>query len=88
MWSRVSAGSATDVVPLACSPARSTADFTWALGTAGSWSMAWSGAPWMVSGARPSIASMCAPIRSSGSMTRLMGRPESDASPTSVLTKA
>src|SRR5207247_689535 len=40
--------------------------------------------PWTASGAWPSTASMLAPIRSSGAMTRLIGRRESDESPTSL----
>jgi hypothetical protein len=37
--------------------------------------------PWTTSGAWPSVASMRAPIRTSGSITRRMGRRDSDASP-------
>ena len=40
--------------------------------------------PWIVSGGWPSVASMRAPIRSSGSITRRIGRRDSDASPISV----
>ena len=43
----------------------------------------------MVSGAVPcSVASMRAPMRVSGSTTRCMGRPDSEASPVSTLVKA
>jgi hypothetical protein len=38
----------------------------------------------MRSGALPSCESMCAPMRASGSMTRRIGRRDSDASPISV----
>ena len=41
----------------------------------------------MVSGAQPLTASMRAPMRVSGSMTRFIGRPRSEASPVIVAVK-
>ena len=87
VWSRVQAGSVTDVVPSVWRPARMTALFTWALGTFGLNTMGWSVVPCTVSGAWPSTASMRAPISPSGSMTRRMGRRESDSSPIMVAVK-
>ena len=73
------------MTPSACSPASRTALFTWALGTSGAMRRSRAGARRGRRGAggRRS-ASMRAPIRSSGSMTRRIGRPDSEASPTRV----
>ena len=45
-------------------------------------------APWIVSGGRPSSDSMRAPIRPRGSITRRIGRRESESSPVRVDRKA
>ena len=82
----MTAGSCTVVVPEACSPASSTADLTCALAIGLSYSMPVSARPPSIdSGGRPSAAvAMRAPIEPSGSTTRAIGRPDSDASPVSV----
>ena len=74
------------VSPGAASPARRTADFSCAEGTGGSNTMGiGSRAPASVSGKRPSVAaSVRAPIRSSGSSTRRIGRWRNEASPSKV----
>ena len=64
VWSRVGTSSITRVRPGACRPARSTPLLTCALGTCGSCVIACSEPPSMVSGGRPSSASMRAPMRS------------------------
>ena len=58
-----------------------TALLTWALGTVGMKSIGWRSPPWIVSGGRPSSDSKRAPIRVSGSITRCIGRFDSDRSP-------
>ena len=65
------------------SPARSTADLTWAEATGGAYSIgSGSRAPRTVSGSRPPAAqSKCAPIRASGPVTRAIGRRRREASP-------
>ena len=69
------AGSRTVVVPSACKPASRMALLTCALGTGGQWSIGRSTPPreWSAAGRRRS-ASMRAPIGSSGSITRRIGR--------------
>ncbi len=75
----------TLVTPSACSPASRTALFTCALGVVGRCAIACSFAPCTINGACPSVASIRAPIRSSGSITRRIGRRDSEASPTKVV---
>ena len=76
----------TTVSPGAESPASRTADFNWADGTGGSNTIGiGSRAPLSVNGKRPSAATTVrAPIRSSGSSTRRIGRRRSEASPSNV----
>ena len=80
MWSRVGVCSMTVVFPGVFSPARRTADLTWADGTGSGYSIGTGVAvPCTTSGRRPpSRASTAAPIRTSGTMTRFIGRDESD----------
>jgi hypothetical protein len=86
VWSRVAARSTTVDVPAAIKPAKSTADLTWALGTSGSTVIPVRRPPRTVSGGRsPGAASMVAPMRMSGAMTRRIGRRDNEASPTSVV---
>ena len=86
VWSRVASPSITTVSPGAERPAMSAADFTCADGTGGSNTMGiGSRAPASVSGKRPSVEdSVRAPIRSSGSSTRRIGRLRKEASPSNV----
>ena len=85
VWSRVGVGSTTVVGPLALRPASRTADFTCALATGSSYVMPRSAStPSIVSGAWPSVVSICAPIWRSGSAMRSIGRCESDSSPVST----
>src|ERR1700694_4019752 len=84
VWSRVATGSTTVVGPLAESPARRSALFTWALGTESTWRRPCSRVPVTVSGARPSRDSILAPMVRSGSTPRAIGRRLSDASPSKV----
>jgi len=82
VWSRVGIGSMTVVWRFAFSPARRTADFTWALATGNAYSIPFNLAlPWMTTGGSPFVVSIFAPIRLSGSATRSMGRVRSDSSP-------
>ncbi len=68
--------------PVPWRPASRTALLTCALGTSGSKSMGVGAAePSIVRGGRPSFEAMRAPIRSSGTITRFMGRRDSDSSP-------
>ena len=84
VWSRVGAGSITVVRPSRrarragspTSPARSR--------PAARSRSPCSAPPVIVSGRRPSVVSICAPIRRSGSAMRSIGRAESDSSPVSV----
>ena len=77
--------SLTRVTPFPWSPASTTALLTWALGTSVSKSMAVGAArPSIVNGGRPSVEAIRAPIRSSGTMTRFMGRRDNDSSPAIV----
>ena len=76
--------SESDVVPSACSPAKSTAVFTCALGIGVVKSMALSGVPVIVIGACPSVSSSFAPICLSGLRMRSIGRSVSEWSPISV----
>ncbi len=87
VWSRLAAGSAISVVPVACSPARIRAVFTCALATAREWVAPTSPPPRMASGARVPSArpSTCAPMARSGSVTRPIGRCTSESSPVSTL---
>ncbi len=89
VWVRVVTSSRTTVVPVAESPASSTADFTWALATLDVQSMPCSEPPRTCRGGRHRSPRPCtvAPIRASGSATRSIGRPESDASPTSSVSQ-
>src|ERR1700682_672200 len=84
VWSRVATGSTTVVGPLAESPARSSALFTWALGTESTCRRPCNRVPVTVSGARPSCDSILAPMVRSGSTTRAIGRRRSDVSPSKV----
>ena len=85
VWSRLGAGSVTDVVPSASSPASRTHDLTCALATGRSWWTPCSRAPWTVKGGRcPSVASMAAPMAASGAAMRSTGRRRIEASPSSV----
>ena len=83
VWSRLCASSVTVVVPRACSPASSIADFTCADACSVVYETAVSprvGS--MTSGSRPpSCAVKRAPIARSGFITRSIGRLESEASP-------
>ena len=76
--------------PEAESPARSTADFTWALATGETWRIGSSGRlPAIASGSRaPPLPPerRARPSASSGSITRSMGRRRSDSSPVSTVT--
>ncbi len=85
VWSRVGLGSPTVVGLDALSAASRIADFTWALAT-GSWYVMPSSEsePSTMTGACPSVVSICAPICRSGSATRSIGRDESDSSPVST----
>ena len=88
VWSRLRAGSTTLTGPDAQSPAKSTADFTWALATGETCRIGWSGrAPAIASGSRapPRRPMTRAPMRESGSMTRSIGRRRSDSSPVSTV---
>ena len=85
VWSRVGTGSITAVVPAACSPASRTALLTWALATGGAYVAARNAAPRTTSGGRPPAVRMRAPIRSSGSTMRCIGRRRSEASPVMVV---
>ena len=83
VWSRESAGSVNRVSPRAWSPARSTADLTWALATRLRQRMGRSGnRPDIFRGARPPGRDRTpAPIFDRGSITRFMGLRDRDASP-------
>ncbi len=87
VWARVRTCSRTTVSPSAPRPASSTAPFTWALATGGSYSMPRRWPPWMVRGGRqpPGRQSTAAPMRRSGSATRSMGRCDTESSPTSTV---
>ena len=83
VWARVGTGSWTTVSPAAARPASRRADFTWALAIGGVYSMPWRSPPVTANGGRhrgPWPVTF-APIRSSGSATRSMGRPRREASP-------
>ena len=86
VWSRVGCGSTTVDTPGALRPANSTADLTWAEATGRAYSMgSGSAAPLTVIGNRPPSRPVnLAPMRSSGAVTRPMGRRQSDASPVKV----
>ncbi len=80
VWLRVPIGSSTAVRPSANRPARSTADFTWALGTLGRYSIPCNGTlPPTSSGGHEAFA----PISRSGATTRSIGLVVSDSSPLS-----
>ena len=85
VWSRVGSGSWTVVTPRACKPASRIALLIWALGTSGVHGIAARSAPSISIGARPSCDTMRAPIAVRGSITRRMGRRDSDASPVIVV---
>ena len=84
-WSRVGCVSWIVVSPEAERPASINALLIWALGTAGVQVTPCSPRPSITSGARPLFALICAPIASSGAITRAMGRRCSDSSPTIVV---
>ena len=67
------------------SPAKRIALLTWALGVAAEYVIGVNVVPWIVSGGRPSFDSMRQPIVPSGSITRRMGRRDSDSSPITVV---
>ena len=85
VWSRDGAGSKSPVSPSACRPARRIADLTCALAIFKRCSCATSNRGRTTSGQCPFRLSILAPIRSSGSITRPIGRRDSDSSPTSVI---
>ncbi len=86
VWSRVSSGSITSTPPSACRPASRTADFTWAEAIGSRYRMRFSPPPLSVRGSRPpSRPRWVAPINSSGSRIRRMGRLRSEASPVKVV---
>ena len=88
VWSRVRTGSTSAVSPAANIPASRMADFTWALGLGSVYSIGFKTAPEISSGANClSRAAIFAPICSSGTITRRIGRRRSDSSPVSVLSK-
>ena len=70
---------------LAARPARSTALFTWALGTAVRCSIPWRVAPRTTTGAWPSVVRTSAPIALSGSATRSIGLSDRLSSPSSTV---
>ncbi|MBT9134079.1 MAG: hypothetical protein DDT38_00808 [Firmicutes bacterium] len=86
VWSRVGCFSHTLVTPVALSPAKSKADFTWALAMGKRWSHPLSFPPATISGGRPLsvIACICPPISVSGPTILCIGRLDNEASPTSV----
>ena len=85
MWSRLGAGSVTEVVPSASSPASRTQDLTCALATGRSWWTPCRRAPWTVKGGRcPPVASITAPMAASGPAMRSTGRRRIELSPSSV----
>ena len=89
VWSRVGAGSETQVLPSAYRPASNRLDFTWALATGMLYSIPVSVAPPCIcSGAvHVSVVSISAPMETSGPTTRFIGRPDNDVSPVSVVEK-
>src|SRR6185312_5359247 len=86
VWSRVASRSTTTVSPGAERPASNTADLSCADATGGSNTIGiGSRAPASVNGSRPSAdASVRAPMRSSGSSTRRIGRVRNEASPSNA----
>ena len=87
VWSRVASFSITVVAPGAASPASSTADLSCADGTGASYSIGiGSRAPCSKTGSRPPsrISKVRAPIFSSGSRMRRIGRVRRLASPSNV----
>ena len=87
VWSRVASFSTTVVAPGAARPASSTADLSWAEGTGASYTIGiGSRAPSSLAGRRPpsAISSVRAPIFSSGSSIRRIGRWRRLASPSKV----
>ena len=74
VWSRVAAGSTTNVSPDACTPARSRAPFTCAEGASMRCSIPSSRPPVTMSGGWPSVVRTVAPICRSGPATRSIGR--------------
>ncbi len=90
LWSRVATGSITRVIPGALRPASSTADLTWADAIGSRYSIGTAGqAPRTISGRRsPGEVVNSAPMRDKGSVTRRIGRRESDASPMKVAVTA
>jgi len=87
LWSRVGTGSITMVRPGVFRPASSTADLTWAEATGRRYSIEiGAAAPITASGSRlPARVMNCAPISSSGRVTRAIGRLVSEASPVKKL---
>ena len=83
VWSRDAAGWWSTVRPSARSPARSRADFTWALATGSAYSMPWRVPPEKTSGAVvPAVSEWTlAPIRRRGSTMRAIGRERREESP-------
>ena len=81
VWSRVRTGSTIRVTPSAWIPARSSADFTWALGVAISWTAPVSLPPPTFNGRSDALP----PIFASGTATRSIGRALRDSSPISVV---
>ena len=90
VWSRVATGSITVVVPATLRPAKRSADFTCAEATGRRYSIGigMSG-PLRLAGSRsPERATICTPMRRSGSKMRPIGRRTSEASPVKVVVKA
>jgi len=83
VWARVRTASCTTVSPSAPSPASRMADFTWALATGGLYSIPCRSPPRTSRGGYrpPPRPSTRAPIRRRGSVTRSIGRRETDSSP-------